>query len=185
MLSNQSSKDSIEVGKDAQHVRGDQNKFTLPVNYKSNLSVKEKNAVLDQVSVKLEKAVGEGVDKINIKLFPPKLGSVDVRVEMPTGGQAKLFFSADKIETLHVLKQEVYKLEQALQRVGIETGTTPQFDLKGESQQHQEQPNNKFYTAVKEASNEPQIDDVVVARYLEGMDVYDFFGINSGVDIRA
>jgi flagellar hook-length control protein FliK len=183
-------KDSSEfnVLKSNQGIKAEQgNLNTSQVGFKGSLSTNDRRTVIDQVSLKLENAGGEGVDKINIKLFPPKLGSVEVRVEMPASGQAKLFFTADKIETLHVLKQEVQKLEQALQRVGIETGSTPQFDLKGENQpQPQEQfANTKFYSGMREGTNEVQIDDIIAERYLGEMDVYDFFGLNNGIDIRA
>ena len=74
----------------------------------------------DQVSVRIQRAVAEGVDRINLQLRPAQMGQVDVRLEVGTDGRVQATITAERPETLQMLQRDARTLEQALQDAGLE-----------------------------------------------------------------
>lgn len=94
-------------------------------------------AVLEQVSVQVTKAVSDGVDHINIKLNPPELGRVEVRMEVGPGGHVSAVFSADRPQTAELLQRNAHELTQSLQDAGVRTDAgSLSFNLRGQNQQN-------------------------------------------------
>lgn len=88
--------------------------------------------VHEQVSVRLQKAAGDGIDRFTMQLRPADLGRVDIAMEVGHDGRVQAVVSADRPETLHLLQRDARALEQALQNAGLQTdGGSLSFDLRG------------------------------------------------------
>lgn len=120
-------------------------------------------APVEQVAVQIKKAIGEGADKINIKLQPANLGKVEVRMEIGKDGVLTANVIAEKPETLELLQRDVRGLEKVLQEGGLKTDTQSfNFSLKEHAQQQaanrreetNEQPDNN-----NQNSNEEEAED--------------------------
>ena len=93
----------------------------------------------DQVAVQIQRAAGQGSDKISIQLSPEELGRIDVKLEMKDGKMHALI-SADRPETLDMLKQDARGLVQSLQNAGLQTDAgSLSFNLRGGDAQAQNQ----------------------------------------------
>ncbi|MGP1394714.1 MAG: flagellar hook-length control protein FliK [Inquilinaceae bacterium] len=94
--------------------------------------------VHEQVSIRLQKAAGDGIDRFTMQLRPADLGRVDIAMEVGHDGRVQAIVSADRPETLHLLQRDARALEQALQNAGLHTdGGSLSFDLRGgEGQTH-------------------------------------------------
>jgi flagellar hook-length control protein FliK len=93
-------------------------------------------APIEQVAVQIKKAIGEGADKINIKLQPANLGKVEVRMEIGKDGILTANVIAERPETLELLQRDVRGLEKVLQEGGLKTDTQSfNFSLKEHAQQ--------------------------------------------------
>ena len=89
---------------------------------------------VEQVAVNIKNAIGEGADKISIKLHPTSLGRVEVRMEIAKDGQLSAVILAEKPETLEMLRSDVRGLERALQEAGLKTDAgSLNFGLKSQN----------------------------------------------------
>lgn len=90
----------------------------------------------EQVSVRITRALEAGNDRISIRLNPAELGRVDVKVELSHDGRMTAVVTADKPETLDLLRRDASELQKALQQGGIDLGTGDMaFNLRGEQGQ--------------------------------------------------
>jgi flagellar hook-length control protein FliK len=92
------------------------------------------SAVTEQISVKITKALQAGTDKISIQLKPAELGRVDVKMEMTHDGRVMTVVTAEKQDTLDLLRRDSSELQKALADAGLNSGDM-QFNLKGQEQQ--------------------------------------------------
>lgn len=105
-----------------------QPRFTVP-----------QQAVTDQISVQITKAIKDGVDRINIQLRPEHMGRVDVRLEVNADGRVQATVTADNKGTLEMLQRDSRELERALQQAGLQTDTgSLNFSLREQSGQGHE-----------------------------------------------
>ena len=92
-------------------------------------------APMEQIAVNIQKAFGAGADKINIRLNPASLGSVNVKLEIGKDGHISAMITAERPETLDLLQRDARGLERALQDVGLQTDKESlNFSLRGENQ---------------------------------------------------
>ena len=90
-------------------------------------------AVATQIAVQIQKAVGQGTDNISIKLNPPELGRVDVKLEITSQGRVVAHIAAEKPETLEMLQRDARGLQQALEDAGLKTDTgSLSFNLRSD-----------------------------------------------------
>jgi len=95
---------------------------------------------MEQISVKIQKAIHQGADRINIKLHPAHLGRVEVRMDIGRDGQLSAIILAEKPETLDLLQKDVRGLERALQQAGLDTNSNSfNFGLKNNGAQQPSQ----------------------------------------------
>lgn len=88
--------------------------------------------VTNQVSVQIQKAVGQGVDQIRIQLKPADLGRVDVKLDVAPDGRVNVAVSVENPDTLELLQRDARALQNALQDAGLRTDSDSlQFTLKG------------------------------------------------------
>ncbi|MBF0561258.1 MAG: flagellar hook-length control protein FliK [Alphaproteobacteria bacterium] len=93
---------------------------------------------VEQIKVNVTKAVAEGANHISIQLAPEHLGRIDVQMDVGQDGKVQATVTADKPETLAMLKQDSTGLEKALQDAGLHTDPDAlTFNLRGDGQQQQ------------------------------------------------
>ncbi len=89
--------------------------------------------LIDQVSVQIDKAAKDGLDRITIKLHPESLGKIEVRLDMGQDGRVNATIIADRPDTLDALRKDSRDLERALQDAGLKADANSlNFSLKGE-----------------------------------------------------
>ena len=143
----------------------------------------------EQIAVKIRQAVGEGADKINIKLNPHELGRVEVRLELSKDGAITATVLAERQETLDILQKDARGLERALNDAGLKTDATSlSFGLRGDGQKQADVGRDR-----KNGSNNRNDERAANGRIefgdkagLAKSDAYQrALGANSGVDIRV
>lgn len=100
--------------------------------------------VTNQVAVQIQKAVGQGNDRISIQLKPADLGRVEVRLEVGADGRVAALISADRSDTLDLLQRDARILQNSLQNAGLQADSNSlSFELKGQNQAFGESGNGK------------------------------------------
>jgi flagellar hook-length control protein FliK len=143
----------------------------------------------EQIAVKIRQAVGEGADKINIKLNPHELGRVEVRLELQKDGGVTATVLAERQETLDMLQKDVRGLERALNDAGLKTDATSlSFGLRGEGQKQadvgRDRKNGSNNRSDERAANS-RIEFGDKAGVAKSGAYQRTLGANSGVDIRV
>ncbi|MTI10563.1 flagellar hook-length control protein FliK [Curvivirga aplysinae] len=80
--------------------------------------------VSDQVSVNIQRAAGQGQDQIKIQLRPYELGRIEVTMEMAKDGKMTAVITAEKQETLDMLKSDSNNLVKSLNDAGMQTDSS-------------------------------------------------------------
>ncbi len=89
--------------------------------------------IADQIAVQIQKAAGAGGDRIQIQLKPAELGRVEIKMEMSHDGRLTAVISADKAETLDLLRQDSRQLLQTLNDAGLKADQQSlSFNLRGQ-----------------------------------------------------
>lgn len=74
-----------------------------------------------------------GAKQFNIRLDPPELGRVDVRLTVDAAGKAQAHLAVDKPQTLELLQKDSGNLARALKDSGVQLSNNGlQFSLKGQ-----------------------------------------------------
>ena len=95
-----------------------------------------RQAVIDQVTVQITKAITAGADKINIQLKPASLGRIDVQLEIAPDGRVNAIITADNRDTLEMLQRDARDLARALQDAGLHADAgSMSFNLREQGQQ--------------------------------------------------
>jgi flagellar hook-length control protein FliK len=94
------------------------------------------NAV-DQIKMQIEKGLAQGSSTIKVQLTPENMGRVEVKLQVQDGS-VKATITADRADTLAVLKSDQQGLVQSLQDAGLNADSNSlSFFLRGEQQQRQ------------------------------------------------
>src|SRR6185312_8656550 len=100
-----------------------------------------------QVALSLHQAVKSGSDHIQIQLQPADLGAVDVKLNINHDGRVTMVVSADRSDTLNLLKQDASGLTQALRNAGLQADSSSlSFNLRGGYQFNQQQQQQPSYS---------------------------------------
>jgi flagellar hook-length control protein FliK len=77
-----------------------------------------------------------GTRQFDIRLDPPELGRVDVRLTVDSAGKAQAHLAVDKPQTLELLQRDSGTLARALRDSGVQLNNNGlQFSLKGQGRQ--------------------------------------------------
>jgi len=88
-----------------------------------------------QVGLSIGKAASEGRQSFTLRLDPPELGRIDVRLEMGGEGQLRAMIRADSRDTLDLLQRDARHLERALSEAGLKTDSgSLNFSLNQQAQ---------------------------------------------------
>jgi flagellar hook-length control protein FliK len=90
------------------------------------------------VAVEIAAHARDGKNHFEIRLDPPELGRIDVRLHIDHDGQVTSHLRVDRAETLDLLRRDAPSLERALQDAGLKTSDSGlQFSLRHQnSSQH-------------------------------------------------
>ena len=95
--------------------------------------------MVEQISIKVTKALEAGIDKITIQLRPAHMGRVEVKMEMIQDNRVSALIIADNRETLDALKNDSRELQRALMEAGLSADSGDlNFSLRGEENQGQD-----------------------------------------------
>jgi len=89
----------------------------------------------EQVAISLKQAATANTDEIRIQLKPASLGAIDVKLNVAHDGRVTAVISADRSDTLNILKQDSGNLQQALRDAGLNADAgSLSFNLRGDGQ---------------------------------------------------
>lgn len=90
-------------------------------------------ATVPTLAVEIAKGFANGKTSFDIRLDPPELGRVDVRMHIDGDGKVHTHLTVERAETLDLLQRDARGLEKALQQAGLDSdkgGLT--FSLRGD-----------------------------------------------------
>lgn len=76
---------------------------------------------IQNMAVEIAHRFHAGDNKFRIKLDPPELGRIDVRMDVARDGHVTAHLTAEKPETLAALSRDAAALERALNASGLDT----------------------------------------------------------------
>jgi flagellar hook-length control protein FliK len=91
---------------------------------------------VNSLAVEIAARSQSGAKQFDIRLDPPELGRVDVRLSIDASGKAQAHMTADQPETLNLLQRDSTTLTQALRDAGLDVSQNGlNFSLRGQSGQ--------------------------------------------------
>ena len=82
-----------------------------------------------------------GKNRFEIRLDPPELGKIHVRLDVDHKGEVTSIITADRSDTFDLLRRDAQALERALQDAGVKTSSNGlQFSLRDQSAGRHDQP---------------------------------------------
>jgi flagellar hook-length control protein FliK len=98
---------------------------------------------LEQLAVEIATRAGKGERRFDIRLDPPELGRIDVRLEIDSKGNTTTKLIVERAETLDLMQRDARGLEKALQNAGLKLDSGGlQFSLQQDAQTQQGQQNH-------------------------------------------
>jgi flagellar hook-length control protein FliK len=92
---------------------------------------------LNNLAVHIAQQARNGVNRFDIRLDPPELGRLEIRLDVTREGQVTTHMVVERTETLDLLQRDSRGLERALQEAGLDTSKGGlSFSLKGQGQQN-------------------------------------------------
>ena len=86
---------------------------------------------LPQLAFELVRQVNDGNTRFQMRLDPPELGRIDVKLDIDNTGQINARLVVEKSETLDLMQRDQRALERALQQAGLDSSKTNlEFSLK-------------------------------------------------------
>jgi chemotaxis protein MotD len=73
------------------------------------------------LAIEIASRAKDGMREFQIRLDPPELGRVDVKLNVDRHGQVNTHLTVDRPETLDLLRRDAHSLERALQQSGLKT----------------------------------------------------------------
>jgi flagellar hook-length control protein FliK len=77
---------------------------------------------LSDLAVEISNQAHAGKNHFEIRLDPPELGRIDVKLDVDGDGNVSTRLVVDRSDTLDLLKRDASTLERALQQAGLKTG---------------------------------------------------------------
>lgn len=105
------------------------------------------------VAAEISRHVQNGVSRFEIRLNPPELGRIDVRLELDASGNVLARLAVERSETLDLLQRDQRALERALADAGLDSEKTAlEFSLQQGSDERSEDEPGWRATAMGEGS---------------------------------
>jgi flagellar hook-length control protein FliK len=87
---------------------------------------------LDALALRIAAKSADGDSNFQIRLDPPELGNIEIRLNVDSAGNTHADVSADKPQTLDLLQRDAPALERALKDAGLSLPAGLSFSLKGD-----------------------------------------------------
>ncbi len=116
--------------------------INAPVQAQTMMAAEVSRAVpLNELAVEIATRAGKGERRFDIRLDPPELGRIDVRLEIDSKGNTTTKLIVERAETLDMLQRDARGLEKALQNAGLKLDAGGlEFSLRQDTQaQHGQQ----------------------------------------------
>src|SRR6185312_7907770 len=92
------------------------------------------------IAIAIAGKVFEGKNRFEIRLDPPELGRIEVKLDLDRDGRITSHIVADRPATLELLRNDAATLQRALDDAGLKTANNGlQFSLRDQNQQQQQQ----------------------------------------------
>jgi chemotaxis protein MotD len=89
---------------------------------------------IEGLAVEIAARAHGGQHRFEVRLDPPDLGRIDVRLHVDRHGQVTSHLVVDRIDTLDLLRRDAADLERSLQQAGLKTSDNGlQFSLRDQS----------------------------------------------------
>ena len=87
-----------------------------------------------QIAIQISRAISAQTQRFSIKLDPPELGRIDVRLHFGRDGAVRASVAVERPDTLDLLQKDVQSLERALRDAGTDPNKLSlNFSLQGEN----------------------------------------------------
>ncbi len=126
------------------------------------------------IAAEIVRAANNGRTRFEIRLDPPELGRIDVKLDIADDGQVRTHLIVEKSETLDLLQRDGRSLERALQQAGLksEDGSL-QFSLRdGEAEARDPSGENLNAEGGNEAAADDPTESAPVAAAARNMIAY-------------
>ena len=98
---------------------------------------------MNSLAVEIAAKSQSGAKQFDIRLDPPELGRVEVRLSIDATGKAEAHMTADQPQTLHLLQKDSETLTRALRDAGLDVSQNGlNFSLRGQDRQNGNGQNN-------------------------------------------
>ena len=125
-----------------------------------------RGAVIDpgaQIAIQISRAISAQTQRFSIKLDPPELGRIDVRLHFARDGAVRASVAVERPDTLDLLQKDVQSLERALRDAGTDPNKLSlNFSLQGENggeQTARDDNNTQSGAGDKTAGDDKETDD--------------------------
>jgi flagellar hook-length control protein FliK len=135
------------------------------------------------VAVEIAARAQAGTNRFEIRLDPPDLGRIDVRLNVDKQGNVTSHLVVERSATLDMLRRDAPQLERALQDAGLKTsGDGLQFSLRdqGTGAQNQSFQDNGAARSARVIMPNDDVPLVDTARNYGRL-----YGLSGGLDIRV
>jgi flagellar hook-length control protein FliK len=132
------------------------------------------------LAVEIAAQAQSGKHRFEIRLDPPELGRVDVRLEIDGEGHVKSRLVVERTETLDLLRRDAPQLERALQQAGLKTSDNAlEFSLRHQAPHHDR--NETMQNATRLIASDDSAASLDAAQQHYGR----LLGLGGGIDIRV
>lgn len=121
------------------------------------------------LALQIAQKVQNGAQQFEIRMNPPELGRVDVKLDFNKDGQMTTHLTIERPETLEMLTRDSRQLERALQQSGLNiSGSDLTFSLKQEGESAGQQFNAGFEAesggAIPASEDQPELSEAIYRR---------------------
>src|SRR5581483_3676207 len=135
------------------------------------------------LAVAIASRAQSGSSQFDIRLDPPELGRIEVRLGVDRDGRVTSHITVDRADTLQLLQNQQPQLQQALDQAGLKTTDNGlQFTLRDQSFANQN--NNGGNGGTQQNTPQLVIPDADLPP-VQSAQIYNRLGLGSGVDIRV
>lgn len=86
------------------------------------------------IALQMARNLQKGISRFDIRLDPPEMGRIDIRMEVRKDGHVAAHLMVDRPETLDLLQRDARALQQALNNVGLQAdGDSLNFTLRDQN----------------------------------------------------
>jgi len=124
------------------------------------------------IALQIAKYVAKGVSTFEIRLDPPEMGRIDIKLELAQDGRVTAHLAIEKADTLDLMQRDSKALEQALRDAGLDVDSdTLNFSLQsgndGEGANLDQSANGSQAETEQEDAQQANIVTALAARQLE------------------